>query len=223
MKPALMVAVLMVGCASTSTPEYRWGHPNGGVTWDRDRYECFREASMVPQVPYPSGPAPSIGSRSGDYGEAFRRGQALRTYHDRIDQAEDAEVRAQQLYTLCMTSRGYSWRPRPSLVTPPTAPPNWTLWDRSTGVNIANLTPPAWKQQAGFSDRAACHQARDAYLARLAAGTPPGEWTVMPTRPEGSVRFRTKLSGKRPEGIIVQFDALCRPAVLGPPTSEVSP
>jgi hypothetical protein len=211
MKRTLIVGagalVLLGGC--TTTTVYRNSvHPSyGQVEFDRDTYECRRENTH---------PAAEASGRVGLFPASSSAGMVVN----------------EDMAKACLAARG--WRQAPtSHAIPSTAQPNWTLWQRgAVWVNVANMPLPAWNQQgAGFSERAACDQARDAYLTRLAATTPDFRVVTLlrveRALQEGAVRFiTTKLysaqDGERLAVIILQFEALCRPAAQGPPTSEVS-
>ena len=103
--------VLLAGC-STSTTSSRSGWYKASATqtdFQRDRYECFREASMVPQVPRPESPPPTPPDKGG-YAAGYQHGQATSGYQARIGQSEAAEERALMLFGMCMQSRGWAWR-----------------------------------------------------------------------------------------------------------------
>lgn len=71
------------------------------ATVERDRYECYREASMVPRVAPPGAPP----AASGGWGGAFERGY----YQSQAAGAAAAsEDRAIRLLVLCLTNRGWS-------------------------------------------------------------------------------------------------------------------
>lgn len=56
---------------------------------ERDRYECLREAMMVPQIALPDSPPPLTGG--GGFAEAYARGRALADHRARIEQSYDQE------------------------------------------------------------------------------------------------------------------------------------
>ena len=100
----LALTVLVGGCA----PALAWTKP--GVSQDvadRDRYDCTREAAMVPRVPYPTPPAPAT---NAGFATGFIDGMNKGNYHMALAEAQAAEQRADNLFALCMKVRGYSRR-----------------------------------------------------------------------------------------------------------------
>lgn len=91
------------GACGTAQP---WTKP--GVSQevvDRDRYECTREAAMVPRVPYPTYPVPVTGA---GFATGFIDGMNKGQYYAARGAAQASDQRATELFTLCMKTRGYS-------------------------------------------------------------------------------------------------------------------
>lgn len=74
---------------------------------NRDKYECTREAAMVPRVPYPSAPPSVPGS---DMAAAFQQGFNSAIYQQGIAAARASEERADELFGMCMNARGWRYR-----------------------------------------------------------------------------------------------------------------
>ena len=97
-----LVVTCGVGLAACGEAGH-WAHPDFTQEfYQRDRYECYREAAMVPRVAQPSAPAPS--------GDAFSDGFNEGIYLGGLAGAAEAEARADALYAMCMENRGYRWQ-----------------------------------------------------------------------------------------------------------------
>src|SRR6266704_1096997 len=81
---AALAIVIVAACGPTV--QYAWTKPGANsAEYERDRYECYREAAAVPQIAYPSGSPPRYPA-GGGYAEGFRYGQAQAAYQARVDQ-----------------------------------------------------------------------------------------------------------------------------------------
>ena len=109
----LLVQVALIGCgAAAAERRIGWYGPPGH--FDRDKYECERDAAMVPRVPMPGAlPAPERGGGLGVFGglaaglqEGLNRGADQAA----MNAAIASEERAQDLFFSCMKARGYTAR-----------------------------------------------------------------------------------------------------------------
>lgn len=99
-----LVVVFWTGCAEPV--RYGWAHPGGTANFERDRYECLRDAAMVPQVAAPAGPPPSYPT-SGGFTAGWQHAEAVAAYNAAVGQAQSQQALALQLFGMCMQSRGY--------------------------------------------------------------------------------------------------------------------
>jgi hypothetical protein len=114
MRRALIVVALTVVAGCGPVQRAYWTKPGGDQTISqRDLYECKREAAMVPRVPLPA-PPPAGVAGAGPFatGGAFDQARNEAIYAAGIEAAQRAEQRAEEIYTLCMQTRGYrlEWR-----------------------------------------------------------------------------------------------------------------
>lgn len=59
---------------------------------------------------YPAGPPPRYPERGG-YAEGFRYGQAASAYQAQVDQAQEQQAKAANLYEMCLRARGWTFAP----------------------------------------------------------------------------------------------------------------
>jgi hypothetical protein len=112
-----LLLFVFVGCAEPV--RYGWYNQQGSTNFNRDRYECTREAATVPQVALPSEGPPRYPT-DGGFAAGFQYGQAAGAYNDAVAQAEGQQALAARLFAMCMQNRGYELRPvsSPSSPTP---------------------------------------------------------------------------------------------------------
>jgi hypothetical protein len=107
-KPLLFLTVLLF--LATATPAraepgwYRAGSTE--QEFNRDKYECTREAAMVPRVPYPSAPPRVSGS---GFAAGMENGYNSAMYQRGIAAARASEARAAELFTMCLNARGWQY------------------------------------------------------------------------------------------------------------------
>lgn len=104
--PLFTLAILLAGCAAPSAAEYRWRATRSDSNFDRDRYECRREAAGVPQTPMPSGGPPPYPS-GGGFVEGLRAGQAMADYREAVAASRHQQLMQMELFSLCLENRGW--------------------------------------------------------------------------------------------------------------------
>jgi hypothetical protein len=116
----LVVGALLSACAAASAdePRYIWDHDDHNyarANFNRDHYECQRDAAMVPRVPYTAGGGTADqgvygGGFAGGFQRGFNQAGQSREAGDRdlaLGLALAAEARAANLFRACMASKGY--------------------------------------------------------------------------------------------------------------------